>query len=71
VIFDYDFDPIMAIHPKVDYYTLESPYRFKAGDSVRLACQWDNTTEAALKFPHEMCVFSKHANNQHGRNQDE
>lgn len=58
VLFDYDFEPIMAIHPKVNYYTLDAPYRFKAGESVRVSCQWNNTTQNELKFPGEMCVLA-------------
>jgi hypothetical protein len=58
VIFDHDFDPELSLHPKVMYYTLDKPYRFKAGDSVRMACKWNNTTDAPLKFPGEMCVMA-------------
>lgn len=58
VLFDYDFDPTMAIEPKVDYYTLEAPYSFKKGESVRVTCQWNNTTDATLMYPGEMCVLS-------------
>lgn len=57
VVFDYDFAPILAIHPKVNYYTLDAPYPLSAGDSMSLACQWSNTTQGSLKFPGEMCVF--------------
>jgi hypothetical protein len=58
VLFDYDFDPIEAIHPRVNYYKLEEPYRIKAGDSLRVSCEWDNTTKKPLTFPGEMCVIS-------------
>lgn len=58
VLFDYDFEPIMAIHPKVNYYTLDAPYRLRSGDSLALSCRWNNTTPNELKFPGEMCVLS-------------
>jgi hypothetical protein len=58
VLFDYDFDPIEAIHPKVNYYELDEPYRIKAGDALKVSCQWDNTTQKPLTFPHEMCVIA-------------
>lgn len=58
VLFDYDFSPTEAIHPKVNYYPLEQPYRLKSGDSLRVSCQWNNTTQQPLMFPGEMCVIS-------------
>lgn len=58
VLFDYDFDPIEAIHPRVNYYKLEEPYRIQAGDSLRVSCEWDNTTKQPLTFPGEMCVIA-------------
>ncbi|HMJ12929.1 MAG TPA: hypothetical protein VK524_16015 [Polyangiaceae bacterium] len=38
-------------------YTLESPYMIRKGDTVRLTCNWKNTTSESLEFPREMCVF--------------
>jgi hypothetical protein len=57
VIFDHDYDPSMVAHPQIKYFPLDSPYRFKAGDTVRMSCQWNNTSDKTLAFPDEMCVF--------------
>lgn len=58
VLFDHPYEPSMALHPMVRYFPLEAPYRIKAGDAVRLACNWNNTTDAPLRFPGEMCVLA-------------
>jgi hypothetical protein len=58
VLFDYAYSPLEAIHPKVNYYELDDPYRIKAGDSLKITCQWDNTTAQPLTFPGEMCAIA-------------
>lgn len=58
VMFDHAYEPSMALHPMVRYFPLDAPYRMKAGDAVRLACNWDNDTDAPLMFPGEMCVLA-------------
>jgi hypothetical protein len=58
VLFDHPFDESLVLHPMVKAYPPEKPYRFKAGDKIKLSCQWDNTKDKALSFPGEMCVFS-------------
>jgi hypothetical protein len=58
VLFDHSFDESLVLHPMVNFYPVQTPYQFKAGDQLKLTCQWNNTTNEALSFPHEMCVFS-------------
>lgn len=38
-------------------YTLEDPYKIGKGDTVKLTCNWENTTAAPIDFPREMCIF--------------
>lgn len=37
-------------------YPKEAPLLLKQGDTVRVTCDWDNTTDHKLSFPEEMCV---------------
>ncbi len=34
----------------------DDPLKFKAGDMLRVTCQWDNTTDHEIGWPEEMCV---------------
>jgi hypothetical protein len=58
VMFDHDYDPSMVSHPVVQYFPADAPYQLKKGDTVRMSCQWQNTTDQPLTFPGEMCVLS-------------
>ena len=57
VIFDHNYDESMVSHPVTNNYPVEAPYQFRKGESVRMACQWQNTSAEALTFPHEMCIL--------------
>lgn len=57
VIFDHDYTPDMVQQPLTVDYPLDEPFQFAAGDTVRMTCNWDNTTDTALTFPREMCVL--------------
>ena len=57
VLFDHDYDEAMISHPKTRDFSLEAPLEIKAGDSLKMSCQWNNTTDQMLTFPREMCVF--------------
>jgi len=57
VIFDHDYDETMISHPLTKDFSVEAPYQLSAGEGVRMTCQWNNNTDAALSFPREMCVF--------------
>jgi hypothetical protein len=43
--------------PPVDNYPLDKPLTFSKGDTIKMDCQWNNTTAQPLAFPDEMCVF--------------
>lgn len=36
--------------------TFADPLKFKAGDTLRVSCTWENDTDAPLGWPQEMCV---------------
>jgi hypothetical protein len=38
-------------------FTLENPYVIHKGDTVKLTCDWQNSTSTAIDFPREMCIF--------------
>lgn len=38
-------------------FSIDEPYVIHKGDTVRLTCNWENTTSAAIAFPREMCIF--------------
>ncbi len=40
-----------------EYYPVDSPLEIFAGDTVRLTCNWNNTTDEDIAFPREMCIF--------------
>ncbi len=42
--------------PNLVYWTEANPYVMHAGDQVHTHCSWDNTTNASVEFPTEMCV---------------
>jgi hypothetical protein len=44
-------------NPNLTKMTLASPLLLKAGETIKTGCNWSNTTNQALTFPAEMCVF--------------
>jgi len=40
-----------------EIYSLDDPMQIHAGDTVKLTCNWNNTTASAIQFPREMCIF--------------
>lgn len=57
VIFDHDYTPEMVSQPLTTDFALEQPFTFAPGDVVRMTCEWQNTSNAPLIFPREMCVL--------------
>jgi len=57
MIFDHDYTPDMISQPITTDFSLDAPFRFAAGDKVRMSCEWNNTSDAALVFPREMCIL--------------
>lgn len=46
--------------PPVELH-LNDPVLLKAGGALRITCTWNNTSDAALSFPSEMCVLFGYA----------
>jgi hypothetical protein len=51
------WDSTYEFHPPEYTYSLDAPLSFKAGDTVDVHCEWNNTTSSELKFGSEMCVM--------------
>jgi hypothetical protein len=43
-------------NPPMRYYDRSNVLRLRAGDRVRVNCNWDNTSNNTLHFPQEMCA---------------
>jgi hypothetical protein len=46
-----------ALNPNFTTYPVESPGFVPSGSMLHTHCEWNNTTDALIKFPSEMCVF--------------
>jgi hypothetical protein len=44
-------------NPDFTKATVAAPLVLKAGETLKTSCDWTNTTDQALTFPTEMCVF--------------
>jgi len=56
-LFDRPFSPSDVFDPPINGYTVEQPLVISKGDTLRMSCDWQNTTDEPLGFPREMCVF--------------
>ncbi|MCE9574746.1 MAG: hypothetical protein K8W52_16475 [Deltaproteobacteria bacterium] len=56
VIYDHDWIAHNAFAPPSLRYTVAAPFVVHAGDTVRVECSYDNTTDHELTFPFEMCA---------------
>lgn len=57
VLFDRPFVASDVFDPPVQDYGVTQPLVFGPGDTVKMTCDWNNTTSTPLQFPREMCVF--------------
>jgi hypothetical protein len=46
----------MQFNPVFNKWDMAQPFLVKQGEAVHTHCEWDNTTDKAVKFPDEMCV---------------
>jgi hypothetical protein len=46
--------PLLRDNPEIKFF--DPPRQLKAGDTLRMTCQWTNTTDHSLAWPEEMCV---------------
>lgn len=45
-----------TFNPQFRHWTPEAAYQLKKGDRLHTTCNWNNTTDADITFPREMCV---------------
>lgn len=57
LLFDRPFQHSDVFNPPVNDYGLVNPLVLSPGDTVKMTCDWNNTTTDTLTFPREMCVF--------------
>jgi Copper type II ascorbate-dependent monooxygenase, C-terminal domain len=55
-VYETDWQREYQSNPPQKYFDLAAPLTFKQGDTVRVTCDWNNTTDSDLLFPKEMCV---------------
>lgn len=55
-VFDLAWQDDFTFHPPEMVWPLEKPLDMKAGDQVKVHCEWDNTTDKPMTFGMEMCV---------------
>lgn len=55
-VYETDWSPEYQTNPPQKYYDVAAPLTFPKGDTVRVTCDWNNTTDTDLLFPREMCV---------------
>jgi hypothetical protein len=56
-LFDVQWDPDFTFHPPQVLHDPAQPYILKAGDTMLVHCDFNNTTSTDLTFGLEMCVF--------------
>ena len=47
-----------ALAPNFDYFDVAKPLLIPAGSTLHTQCTWNNTSDQAVTFPTEMCVFA-------------
>lgn len=56
LVYESDWNPEYQNNPPQKYYDINTPLTFPKDDSVRVTCDWDNSTDSDILFPREMCV---------------
>jgi hypothetical protein len=56
VIYDHDWQPHYQSDPPLHYFDTKAPLALHAGDVLHVACEYQNTSDADVRFPREMCV---------------
>ncbi len=55
-LFDLPWQDDFTFHAPEKTWPIEQPLLMKAGDQVKVHCEWDNTTDKPMTFGMEMCV---------------
>ena len=55
-LYDHDWEPHYQADPPLLYFDTNAPLELHAGDTLNVECAYQNTTDAEIRFPREMCV---------------
>jgi hypothetical protein len=55
-LYDHEWQPHYQADPPLNYFETSAPLAFKAGDVLHVECDYQNTSDAEVRFPREMCV---------------
>ncbi|HSO41202.1 MAG TPA: hypothetical protein VLT33_52105 [Labilithrix sp.] len=56
MLYDHDWEPHFQADPPLNYFETKAPLQLHAGDVLHVDCEYQNTTDAEIRFPREMCV---------------
>jgi Copper type II ascorbate-dependent monooxygenase, C-terminal domain len=56
MLYDHDWEPHFQADPPLNYYDTKTPLQLHAGDVLHVECEYQNTSDAEVRFPREMCV---------------
>jgi hypothetical protein len=56
VLYDHAWEAHYQADPPLNYYATKAPLELHAGDVLHVACDYQNVTDAEIRFPREMCV---------------
>lgn len=56
VLYDHDWQPHYQADPPLLYFEAKAPLALHAGDVLHVECEYQNTSDAEIRFPREMCV---------------
>jgi hypothetical protein len=56
MLYDHDWEPHFQADPPLSYFETTAPLQLKAGDVLHVECDYQNTSDAEVRFPREMCV---------------
>jgi hypothetical protein len=56
VLYEQPWAPEYAQNPPKKTFPLATPLKIAKGERIRVTCTWNNTTDADLVFPKEMCA---------------
>jgi hypothetical protein len=55
-LYDHDWEPHYQADPPLVYFDTHAPLELRKGDTLHVECEYQNTTDAEIRFPREMCV---------------
>ena len=55
-LYDHAWEPHYQADPPLLYFDTQTPLTLHAGDVLHVECEYQNTTDAEIRFPREMCV---------------